>query len=187
MKKQQTRQAISDVATRLFIEHGFENVTIAQVAAAAEVAKMTVTNYFPRKEDLVFDVHEEFVESLATTVGEPVLDTTRQAYFDALDRRDALLGFSGREFAKLIVSSPVLLARLRELHEERESRLAAALAERMEPGTARAVAAQLATAHRLLFDEVLRRTANGEKAVAARVRKTAERVFDLLASGIAEL
>ena len=54
-RKQETRQAISDIATRLFVAHGFDEVTISQVADAAGVAKMTVTNYFPRKEDLVFD------------------------------------------------------------------------------------------------------------------------------------
>jgi AcrR family transcriptional regulator len=48
MKKQQTRQNISNQATRLFLRHGFEQVTIADIAAAAQVAKMTVTNYFPR-------------------------------------------------------------------------------------------------------------------------------------------
>lgn len=175
------------MATRLFIEHGFEHVTIAQVATAAKVAKMTVTNYFPRKEDLVFDVHEEFANSLAATVGEPVLETARQAYFEALDRRDALLGFSSREFARIVVSSDVLLARLRELHEERENRLAAALAQRMDPVSARAAAAQLATAHRLLFDDVLHRIANREKGAVKAVRESAGRVFDLLESGLSTL
>lgn len=183
-KKQRMRQAISDVATRLFIEHGFEHVTIAQIADAAGVAKMTVTNHFPRKEDLVFDVHEEFAASLADAVGEPVLATMRQAYFDALERRDALLGFASRDFARLVASSDVLQARLRELHAEREARLAEVLAQRVDQLTARATAAQLAAAHRLLFDEVLHRIAKGERAVAKEVRRSAERVFDLLASGI---
>jgi AcrR family transcriptional regulator len=107
LKKRVTRQAISDVATRLFIEHGFDEVTIAQVAAAANVAKMTVTNHFPRKEDLVFDIHEEFAASLsaALTEDEPVLAALRRNYFDALDRRDAMAGFSGPEFARMILGS----------------------------------------------------------------------------------
>jgi AcrR family transcriptional regulator len=58
-KKQATRLAISDVATRLFIDRGFDNVTIAEIADAANVAKMTVFNYFPRKEDLFFDRDDE--------------------------------------------------------------------------------------------------------------------------------
>ena len=48
-RKQETRQAVSDIATGLFVANGFEEVTISQVADAAGVAKMTVTNYFPRK------------------------------------------------------------------------------------------------------------------------------------------
>jgi AcrR family transcriptional regulator len=58
-KKRATRQAISDVATQLFTERGFDNVTVAEIAAAANVAKMTVFNYFARKEDLFFDREDE--------------------------------------------------------------------------------------------------------------------------------
>ncbi len=54
-KKQQTRQAISDVATALFMERGFDAVTVAEVARAADVAVQTVFNHFPTKEDLFFD------------------------------------------------------------------------------------------------------------------------------------
>ena len=57
--KQETRLAISDIATRLFIERGFDNVTVAEIAEAANVAKMTVFNYFSRKEDLFFDREDE--------------------------------------------------------------------------------------------------------------------------------
>ena len=53
----------------MFARHGFEAVTIAQVAEAAGVAKMTVTNYFPRKEDLVYDRYEEIVRGLARAAG----------------------------------------------------------------------------------------------------------------------
>lgn len=52
-KKQRTRQAISDAAIRLFVERGFDAVSVAEVAAAAEVSKPTLFNYFPTKEDLV--------------------------------------------------------------------------------------------------------------------------------------
>src|ERR1700735_561641 len=64
-RKQETRQAISDIATRMFADRGFDAVTISQVAEAAGVSKMTVTNYFARKEDLVFDRAEVTIGSLA--------------------------------------------------------------------------------------------------------------------------
>ncbi len=54
-KKRQTRQHISDVATGLFLERGFDAVTIAEVAEAADVSVNTVYNYFPAKEDLFLD------------------------------------------------------------------------------------------------------------------------------------
>ncbi|BBJ40169.1 hypothetical protein SSPO_028870 [Streptomyces antimycoticus] len=41
------------MATGLFLERGFDRVTVAEVAAAAEVSVNTVYNYFPAKEDLV--------------------------------------------------------------------------------------------------------------------------------------
>src|SRR3954454_25011443 len=97
MKKQQTRQSISHQATRLFLRHGFDRVTIADVAAAAQVAKMTVTNYFPRKEDLALDLHEVFVALLARTVadrepGESALAALRRGFLRAVAKHDAVIG-----------------------------------------------------------------------------------------------
>jgi AcrR family transcriptional regulator len=54
-KKQQTRRAISDAATRLFMTSGFDNTTLGEVAEAAGVSDQTVLNYFPTKTDLFFD------------------------------------------------------------------------------------------------------------------------------------
>ena len=67
-RKQQARHAISGAAMALFTAQGFDKVTISQVADAAGVSKMTVTNYFPRKEDLVFDRAEVTIASLADAV-----------------------------------------------------------------------------------------------------------------------
>jgi AcrR family transcriptional regulator len=63
-KKQQMREHIADTARRLFGERGFEGVTVAQVARAADVAEQTVYNYFPTKEDLVYWRLESFEERL---------------------------------------------------------------------------------------------------------------------------
>src|SRR5699024_11030561 len=103
-KKQATRQQISDAATRLFLKQGFEQTTIAEIAAAAGVAAKTVTNYFPYKEDLAFDRQEEFVGSLAAAVasrpsGEVPLAALRGAFDAAIQTQDPVLGFSGPDFA----------------------------------------------------------------------------------------
>ncbi|MFC4471636.1 TetR/AcrR family transcriptional regulator [Streptomyces xiangluensis] len=67
-KKRQTRQHISDIATRLFVERGFVTVTIAEVADAADVSVNTVYNYFPAKEDLFLDRSKGIVGRLSRYV-----------------------------------------------------------------------------------------------------------------------
>ena len=69
-KRLATRQAISDAATRLFMEHGFDHVTVDQIATAADVGRMTVFNHFPRKEDMFFDRDEEARDLLRQAVRE---------------------------------------------------------------------------------------------------------------------
>src|SRR5215510_13052737 len=103
-RKRETRQAISDIATRMFVARGFDEVTIAQVADAAGVAKMTVTNYFPRKEDLVFDRAEAVERHLADIIaarapGEGMLAAIRRDYAKAVARADPTLGLSSPGFA----------------------------------------------------------------------------------------
>src|ERR1700761_1276987 len=61
-KKAATRMAIADAASQLFETHGFANVSVDAVAHAAGVSRQTVFNYFPTKEDLVFDRADEIRE-----------------------------------------------------------------------------------------------------------------------------
>ncbi|MFZ6643918.1 TetR/AcrR family transcriptional regulator [Undibacterium sp. TC4M20W] len=63
-KRLAMRQGISDAATLLFQERGFDHVTVDEIAAAADVGRMTVFNHFPRKEDMFFDRDEEGREIL---------------------------------------------------------------------------------------------------------------------------
>ena len=58
-KKRETSERISDVATELFLARGFDAVTLDEIAAAAMVSKMTVLNYFGRKEDVLLDRQDE--------------------------------------------------------------------------------------------------------------------------------
>ena len=75
-KKRRTRREISDVATRLFAEHGFEGVTLAQIADAAEVSVKTIFNHFGSKEDLYFDRLAEARTDLVATIAERPEGTT---------------------------------------------------------------------------------------------------------------
>src|SRR4051795_7280322 len=63
-KKEQTRRLIADTARRLFAERGFDAVTVAEVARAADVAEKTVFNYFATKEDLFYSGMEAFEDRL---------------------------------------------------------------------------------------------------------------------------
>jgi AcrR family transcriptional regulator len=188
-KKRETRQQISDVATALFAERGFDAVTISQVAEAAGVAKMTVTNYFPRKEDLVFDRAEAIVASLAATVaarapGESLLTAIRRDYARAAERADVTLGLSSPEFAAMIESSPVLISRSLEMVDQREQALGNAIAAEtgVDDPQQRVVAALLASVHRVLAAEGWRRSLAGQPRpeIAAFLAGQAERAFDRL-------
>ena len=188
-RKQETRQAISDIATRMFVERGFEEVTIAQVAGAAGVAKMTVTNYFPRKEDLVLDRAEAIECHLADVIaarapGESMLAAIRRDYAEAVARADVTLGLSSPGFAGMILGSPVLVSRVREMLDRREQLLGDAIAA--ETGTdnpqQRLVAVLLASVHRVLAAEASRRSLEGQprEQICAVLADAATRAFDLL-------
>ncbi len=188
-RKQETRLAISEIATRMFATSGFDAVTITQVAGAAGVAKMTVTNYFPRKEDLVFDRAEQIVRGLADAVearapGESLLTAVRRDYARAVARREVTLGISGQAFARMVDDSPVLQTRLREILDQRERALADAIVAEagIEDTLARVVAAELASVHRVLYAEASRRSLAGEsrEEIQAVLAATADRAFDLL-------
>ncbi|MFI1200319.1 TetR/AcrR family transcriptional regulator [Streptomyces sp. NPDC020883] len=196
-KKQETRQLISDHATRLFIAQGFERTTIAEIATAARVAKKTVTNYFARKEDLALDHQEEFATSLGHTVttrhpGESALVALRRAFADATAAHDPVAGFSGHDFARMIVDSPTLTTCLHGLHEQRERHLAQALAEATgaEPDdvTVQTTAGLLGTVHRVLFQRIQTLTLAGRPndEIARIIATEATQAFGLLEPALSD-
>jgi AcrR family transcriptional regulator len=188
-RKQETRQAISNIATQMFVDRGFDEVTIAEVADAAGVAKMTVTNYFPRKEDLVLDRAEAIERHLADVIaarapGESMLAAIRRDYAEAVARADVTLGLSSPAFAAMILGSPVLAGRVRVMLDRREQLLGDAVAA--ETGTdgpqQRLVAVLLASVHRVLAAEASRRSLEGQPRgqICAVLADAATRAFDLL-------
>lgn len=130
-KKQKTRELIADTALELFLERGFDAVTIADIAQQADVDAKTIYNYFPSKADLFYHRLEELKDSLLAAVrnreaGESVL----AAFSRFLLARQGFLGDERatvrlRAVTEMIVGSPTLLA-----HEEQiYARFTAALAE----------------------------------------------------------
>jgi AcrR family transcriptional regulator len=67
-KKQRTRELIASTAARLFAEHGYEQVSVLDIAAAAEVSEQTVYNHFPTKPELVLDRDHDLSDQLTTAI-----------------------------------------------------------------------------------------------------------------------
>jgi AcrR family transcriptional regulator len=185
-RKQEARQAISGVAMAMFAAKGFDEVTITQVADAAGVSKMTVTNYFPRKEDLVFDRAEVIIRGLADAAaarapGESLLTAIRRNYADRLAAGDAV---PTAAFARMVRSSHLLTARFREIADLAEQALGDTIAAEAgaDDPQQRIVAAQLALVHRVLFAEGTRRILAGQPRdeICQVLTAAARRAFDLL-------
>jgi AcrR family transcriptional regulator len=141
-KKLQTRQLIAETARALFVERSFEGVTVAEIARTADVSEKTVFNYFPTKEDLVYWRLESFEDELLRAIrdrepGESALRAfgrfmvvPRGMLADG-DRAEQLAGI-----ARMIETSPALLAREQQVFQRYTATLAGALAEETgaEPG-----------------------------------------------------
>ena len=135
-KKEETRRQIAAAALRLFLEHGFEEVSIAQIAEAAHVSKMTVFNYFPAKESMFFEFAVERLPDLGRAVRErgpgvsPIAALHRYVRAE-LERRAEWTGFHDgvAEFARVIFSSPTLIEGFGRMWREGEQDLLAAFTE----------------------------------------------------------
>src|SRR6185437_4274473 len=88
-KKQQTRQLLAAEAMRLFATRGFDHVTVAEVAEAAEVSEKTVFNYFPTKEDLFFDEVPARAAALSAAIRERAPGESAIAALRKLQGRDS--------------------------------------------------------------------------------------------------
>jgi AcrR family transcriptional regulator len=201
-KKQQTRQLIAATARRLFVERGFDGVTVAEVAREADVAEKTVFNYFPTKEDLFYSRLEAFEEELLAAVRERAAGATvLSAVRDYLLAQRGVLAMKGgddeatrqiQEITRVITESPALLARERQVFARYAESLAALIAEEtgappheVEP---RAVANALLGIHRALIDYSRQRALAGAPAsqIARELRVQEKRAFARLERGLAD-
>lgn len=135
-KRLATREAISDAATRLFIERGFDRVTVDEIAAAADVGRMTVFNHFLRKEDMFFDRDEEGREIVREALRQrdpevsPV-DALRLLVHRLVAERSPAVEFSSRSqrFVEAVGQSETLKARARAIRDELAQIVATGMAE----------------------------------------------------------
>jgi AcrR family transcriptional regulator len=135
-KRLATRDDISEAATRLFYERGFDHVTVDEIAEAADVGRMTVFNHFPRKEDLFFDRDEEAREMLREAVrqrdpGVAPIEGLHLLVHRLVAEQSPYVEFSARtqRLGETIAGSETLMARARAIGGEFMQVVAVALAE----------------------------------------------------------
>ena len=141
-KKRLMRQQLSDTATAMFLERGFDGVRVAEVAAACGVSEKTVFNYFPVKEALVMDRLEATLSALSAGLADPALTPVQAALAilgqelgamtgqlaaqeDASQGRKAI-----RRFGNLIRATPALRAYQADMTNQAASAAAVILAAR---------------------------------------------------------
>lgn len=194
-KKRMTRQAILDAAESLFAENGYDGVTVAQIADAANVSVKTLFTYFDSKEALVFDDEANVRDALLDSVrgrpqGQTPLDAVRDFITD-LARRDGQAG-GLEDFHASFGDVPQLHSRMLVMFESYEEALAEVLAEETgvpsDDPRPRAAAAQLVSLLRLITSPMARAYVNsrtaGQRGQALRswIHETA----DMLAQGLAD-
>ncbi len=201
-KKQQTWGLIAQTARRLFQEHGFDAVTVADVAREADVSRKTVFNYFPTKEDLFYSGLEFFQTRLLEAIrerkpGESILAAFERFVTEprgllAADDPDA--GERPLAVIRLITDSSALLAREQQIYAGYAAALAALIAEetRARPDDiAPWVAANaMIGLHKALVDHVRRRVLAGERdraRIARGLRAQARQAVALLEHGLGHL
>jgi len=136
-KRLATRHGISVAATRLFLERGFDHVTVDEIAAAADVGRMTVFNHFARKEDMFFDRDEEGREILRAALRQrgprvAPLEALRLLAHRLVAEQSPYVEFSSQSqgFVETIEGSETLKARARAIRDEIAQVVTVALSER---------------------------------------------------------
>jgi AcrR family transcriptional regulator len=190
-----TRARILEVSNRLFVENGFDSVTVARIAREVGVSSVTVFNHFPTKEDLFLDRADEVVELLRSTVADRPAGVSAVSALEALafrlvDEGEALSGTNGESsaFFRTVAASPALVARARQVGARVEQALVATLAD---DGASSGDAALLAVFFVAGYTRVLVDTAaplvggtEHDRLVADHRRRLAE-LFTALRSGVA--
>jgi AcrR family transcriptional regulator len=129
-KKRLMRQQLSDTATQMFMERGFDAVRVTEIAEACGVSEKTVFNYFPTKESLILDRLEDTMASLKSGLAqfgvEPaeaalrILNQELTAMTSWLAAQDDPVQASAaiRRFGILIQASPSLRAHQSDMMDQ---------------------------------------------------------------------
>jgi AcrR family transcriptional regulator len=135
---ERTRRQLAEMAARLFLERGYEAVTVEEIVAAVEVSPRTFFRYFPSKEDVLDEILVNEAQAITTALRdrpkeEPVLDAVKAAaasWLGTAQRDPRTL----RLFA-LVVRTPVLRSRWLLRRHGTQEQLAEILTQRLPVGT----------------------------------------------------
>ncbi|MCU1393523.1 MAG: transcriptional regulator, TetR family [Ilumatobacteraceae bacterium] len=135
MKKERTRADIVRVATRMFARRGFDDVTVEEIAAEAEVSHRTFYRYFATKEELVLGPLQLKLDNLAESLAarphdEPVVASVRSAILDMANCYEHDLD-DGRDLIALVRATPSLRQRQNERHAAYEQVMVPLIAARL--------------------------------------------------------
>jgi AcrR family transcriptional regulator len=198
-KKRRTRELIAETAKRMFIENGFDAVTVVAIAEEADVHESTVFNHFRTKEDLALEGLETFESDRLAAVanrppGESIVETFTRL---ALEGERSMLENDDDAFRRLaashrlIANNPTLLAREREIRARYVAPLAALIAEetRAEPEDLEpwVVAQALLATHQAIVDFVRRKLSVediDQASLAHTIQTRTANVYALLRDGI---
>ncbi|GAB3418773.1 TetR/AcrR family transcriptional regulator [Flindersiella endophytica] len=138
-KRLQTRQLLINTAFRLFKEQGYDETTITQIAAEADVAKKTFFNHFPAKEDVVFAESLSYYDYAFDVMAEPVpgesaADLLSRTFDRILESYLAHWPMGGdpevtETYARLVMTVPALQARSLHIMFDMQRKMAEALAK----------------------------------------------------------
>ncbi len=197
-KKQQTRLTIAEAAWRLFVKHGFDRVTVAEIARAADVSEATVFNYFATKEDLAYYRMHDYQTDVLTAIrdrepGVSVVDAFGRYVLEPrgfLNPGDQGATESPLTISRVFADSHVLLARERAMFDRYAQGLAQLVGD--ERGAApndiecQVIARALVDLHRALVDHVRGQVLAGAdtKRIAREIRSRGGRALALLKQGI---
>ena len=169
-KKVRTRDAIADAAISLFLARGFDQVSVSDIAATAEVSKPTLFRYFATKEDLILHRFADHRGEAARVVrdrrpGTAPMTALHEHFRAGLDHFEPVTGLNDHPevvaFHRLVFATPSLAGRLLQYTLDDEEALAAVLG----PGVAgRLEAAQVIAVQRVLARTNWQKIADGRSA-----------------------
>lgn len=198
-KKNATWELLKTTALELFAQRGYDEVSVAEIAAAADVSKATVFNYFPTKEDLVIGGLKHHTGDAARVVrerrrGQTPHAAVREHFLHLVERDAPQTGVCDKpmflKVQRLLMDTPSLMTAAMEHRRRSSAELAAALVEEGQPKlTARLVASQLLHTQYILAEVNVRRVLAGDPIdeVRAAAVAAAEHAFGLLEHGIGDL